>query len=233
MEVYNQMINYDIYGSPETWASYGDNISDIKVVNFGNGYNLASAVTSGKLSYDNGIDKSISFCGIGSECPFSNLVYYHGENGVITHDKKSNNVTSYFINTIPSLYDSKWNISAAYTLYDNTETFDFGIWSKGRDSERNANRWVQPVANFKPKNIVLCIYVDCKQTQNGAINTVTLNRYINKGYYLNHPYVERVIADINVGNYTSGGTNTRTTPLLTADFLMSVSTLEPFKSECF
>ena len=224
------MINYDIYGQPETWAYFGDNISDIKVANFGNGYNLASAVKAGKLSYDDGIDKSISFCGIGSECPFSNLVYYHGEKGVITSEKKSKNVTSYFFNSIPSLYNNNWNVSAAYTLYDNTETFDYGVWSKGGVTERNANRWVQPITDFKPKNIVLCIYVDCKKTQNDIITTVTLNDYINNDLYLQFPYVERVVGDINIGNYTSGDTNTRTTPLLTADFLMSVSTLEPFES---
>ena len=224
------MINYDIYGQPETWAYFGDNISDIKVANFGNGYNLASAVTAGKLSYDDGIDKSISFCGIGSECPFSNLVYYHGEKGIITHEKKSKNVTSYFINSIPSLYNNNWNISAAYTLYDDTETFGFGMWSKGRDTERNANRWVQPITDFKPKNIVLCIYVECKTSQNDVTTTVTLSDYLKNNYYTQHPYIERVVGDICVGNYTSGGTNTRTTPLLTADFLMSVSTLEPFES---
>lgn len=224
------MLNYDIYGQPETWDHYGDNMSDIKVANFGNGYNLASAVTVGKLSYDSGIDKSIAFCGIGSECPFSNLVYYHGENGVITHEKKSKKVTSYFFNSIPSLYNNYWYISGAYTLYDDTETFNYGVWSKGGDSERNANRWVQPITDFKPKNIVLCIYVECKTSQNDTPVTVTLSHYLKNNYYTQRPYIERVIGGINVGNYTSGGTNTRTTPLLTSDFLMSVSTLEPFES---
>lgn len=228
------MINYDIYGQPSTWGDYGANISDIKVAKFGNGYNLASAVTAGKLSYDSGIDKSIAFCGIGNECPFSNLVYYHGENGVITSEKKSKNVSSYFFNSIPSLYNNNWTISAAYTLYDKPDpyqTFDLGIWSKGGDSERNANRWVQPITDFKPKNIVLCIYVECKTSQNDVTTTVTLSDYFKNNYNTQHPYIERVIGDICVGNYTSGGTNTRTTPLLTADFLMSVSTLEPFESK--
>ena len=224
------MINYDIYGQPETWVSFGDNISDIKVANFGNGYNLKSAVTAGKLSYDKGIDKSIAFCGIGTECPFSNLVYYHGENGVITNEKKSINVSNYFFNSIPALYNSNWNISAAYTLYDDTETFNYGLWSKGGDSERNANGWVQPIADFKPKNIVLCIYVECKASQNDVTNTVTLSDYLKNNYYTQYPYIERVVGEINIGNYTPEGTNTRTSPLLTADFLMSVSTLEPFES---
>lgn len=228
------MINYDIYGQPSTWGDYGANISDIKVAKFGNGYNLASAVTAGKLSYDSGIDKSIAFCGIGNECPFSNLVYYHGENGVITSEKKSKNVSSYFFNSIPSLYNNNWTISAAYTLYDKPDpyqTFDLGIWSKGGDSERNANRWVQPITDFKPKNIVLCIYVECKTSQNDVTTTVTLSDYFKNNYNTQHPYIERVIGGINVGNYTPVGTNTRTTPLLTADFLMSVSTLEPFESK--
>ena len=226
-------INESIYGSPSSWANYGENINQIKIVNFGNGYNLSSGVINGKLSYDSEIDKSISFCGIGRECPFSNLVYYHGENGVITSEKKSINVSNYFFNSIPASYNNYWNISAAYTLYDTDlyQTFDLGIWSKGGDNERNANRWVQPIADFKPQNIVLCVYVDCKRTQNDTINTVTLNYYINNDLYLQFPYVERVVGEINIGNYTSGGTNTRTTPLLTADFLMSVSTLEPFESK--
>lgn len=223
-------INESIYGNPASWANYGANIDEIKVVNFGSGYNLASAVTTGKLSYDSGIDKSISFCGIGSECPFSNLVYYHGERGVITSEKKSRNISSYFFNSIPSIYSSYWNISAAYTLYDNTETFDYGVWGKGGDNQRNANNFVQPIADFKPQNIVLCIYVDCKQTQNGAINTLTLSDYINNDIYLLYPYVERVIGEIRVGNYTPNATNERTTPLLTADFIMNVSTLEEFEN---
>lgn len=223
-------INESVYGSPSSWANFGENINQIKVVNFGNGYNLSSGVINGKLSYDRGIDESIAFCGIGSECPFSNLVYYHGEKGVITHEKKSKNITSYFFNSIPSLYNSNWNVSAAYTLYDNIETFDYGVWSKGGDSERNANRWVQPIADFKPQNIVLCIYVDCKKTHDDVIVTRTLKDYIDNNDYLTFPYVERVTGAIYIGNYTPEGTNTRTTPLLTADFLMSVSTLEPFES---
>lgn len=230
MGVYKQMINYDIYGQPETWANFGANSSDIKVANFGGGYNLLTGVANGRLSYDTEIDKSISFCGVGKECPLSNLVYYHGENGTITNEVKTALVTNYFFNTIPSLYNSNWDISAAYTMYDDSNTFNIGVWSKGEESRRNANNWVQPVTDFKPQNIVLCIYVDCKQTQNGAISTVTLSDYITNNIYLNYPYVERVIGDIRVGNYTSGSTNTRSTPLLTADFIMSVSTLEPFES---
>lgn len=225
------MINYEIYGQPSTWANYGENINQIKVANFGNsGYNLYSGVVNGKLSYDNGLDKSISFCGIGSECPFSNLVYYHVGNEVITHEKKLKNVSSYFFNSVPSTYNSYWNISAAFTMYDDSSTFDLGTWSKGGDNQRNANNFVQPITDFKPQNIVLCIYVDCKQTQNGAISTVTLSDYINNNIYLQYPYVERVIGDIRVGNYTEGETNERSTPLLTADFIMNVSTLEEIES---
>lgn len=220
------MINYDIYGQPESWANYGENISDIKVANFGNGYNLATGVTNGKLSYDSGIDKSIAFCGIGEECPFSNLVYYHGDNEVITHELINKNVSNYFFNTIPAVYSSYWNISAAFVMYDDTETFDFGTWSKGGDNQRNANLFVQPIADFKPQNIVLCIFIDCKATKDGSITTVTLNKYLENDAYLQNPYVERVIGEIFVGNTN----NTRTTPLLTADFIMNISTLEPFES---
>lgn len=223
-------INESVYGSPNTWANYGANISDIKVANFGGGYNLATGVANGKLSYDSGIDETISFCGVGKECPLSNLVYYHGENGTITNEVKTALVTNYFLNSIPSIYNSYWDISAAFTMYDSSNTFDLGTWDKAGDSQRNANNFVQPITDFKPQNIVLCIFVDCKQTQNGAINTVTLSDYINNNLYVQYPYVERAIGDIYIGNYTSGGTNTRTTPLLTADFLMSVSTLEPFES---
>lgn len=222
-------INEGVYGSPNTWAYYGTNISDIKVANFGGGYNLATGVANGKLSYDSGIDETISFCGVGKECPLSNLVYYHGENGTITNEVKTALVTNYFLNSIPTVYNSYWDISAAFTMYDSSNTFDLGVWGKGGDSQRNANLFVQPITDFKPQNIVLCIYVDCKQTQNGGISTVSLSNYITNTYLL-YPYVERVVGDIRVGNYTSGGTNTRTTPLLTADFLMSVSTLEPFES---
>lgn len=223
-------INKSIYGAPNTWVDYGTNISDIKVANFGTGYNLAHGIINGKLSYDTPLDNSISFCGIGKECPLSNLVYYHGESGTITNEVKTALVTNYFLNTIPSAYNTYWDISAAFTMYDDSNTFDLGTWSKGGDSQRNANNFVQPVTDFKPQNIVLCIFVDCKQTQNGAINTVTLSKYINDDIYLQYPYVERVIGGIYIGNYTSGGTNTRTTPLLTADFIMSISTLDPFES---
>lgn len=222
-------INESIYGSPGSWAHFGG-ISDIKVANFGGGYNLLTGVTNGKLSYDNGLDNSISFCGVGKECPLSNLVYYHGENSTISSEVKIALVTNYFLNTIPSIYNSNWDISAAYTIYDDLNTFNLGVWSKGGDNRRNANNWVQPVTDFKPQNIVLCIYVDYKETQNGVISTATLSDYIKTKIYLNCPYVERVIGDIRVGNYTSGGTNTRTTPLLASDFIMSMSTLEPFES---
>lgn len=220
------MINYDVYGQPSTWANYGENIDEIKVANFGNGYNLLAGINNYKLSVDKPIDKSISFCGIGEECPFSNLVYYHGDNGVISHEISRKNVSNYFFNSIPAIYSSYWNISAAFTMYNNSEAFDLGTWEKGGNNTRNANLFVQPVADFKPQNIVICIYVDCKTTKDGGVNTVTLKDYLRNDYYLQYPYVERVIGDLLIGNKNE----LRTTPLLTADFIMSISTLEPFES---
>lgn len=228
------MINYDIYGQPETWADFGNNISDIKVACFDeNGdakYNLSAGIQSGKLSYDIPLDKSISFCGIGEECPFSNLVYYHGENGSISRENKSR-ITNYFLNSIPTIYNNYYDISSAFTLYDDSTIFDFGTWEKAGVNPRNANLWVQPIADFKPQNIVLCIYVSCKSTQNGAVITFSLHDYLLNNIYVNNPYVERVFAEPRIANYEKGQTTfARSTPLLTADFLMSPSILEPFES---
>lgn len=228
------MINYEIYGQPSTWAYYGNNISDIKVACFDENsatkYNLFAGIQSGKLSYDIPLDKSISFCGIGEECPMSNLVYYHGENGSISHEKKSR-ITNYFLNSIPTAYNNYWDISSAFTLYDNSNTFDLGTWEKGNVNPRNANVYVQPIANFKPQNIVLCIYVSCKATQNGEINSIPLHDYLANNSYIINPYVERVFAKPLISNYDHEQTTfARSTPILTADFLMSPSILEPFES---
>lgn len=224
------MINESVYGQPSSWADYGNNINQVKVANFGSGYNLYTGVNNGKLSYDEPIDQSIAFCGIGKECPFSNLVYYHNENGSILNEVKAKNISNYFIGSIPSVYDNYYDISAAFTLYDASSAFDVGVWEKGGDNMRNANLYVQPVADFKPQNIVLCIYIDCKQTKDGATVTTYLKNYIDNRQYIQYPYVERVYADILIGNYREGETNTRTTPLLTADFLMFFSSLEEFES---
>lgn len=228
------MINYDIYGQPSTWAYYGNNISDIKVACFDENsatkYNLIAGIQSGKLSYNIPLDKSISFCGIGEECPFSNLVYYHGENGSISHEKKSR-ITNYFLNSIPTAYNNYYDISSAFTLYDNSTTFDLGTWEKGNINPRNANLYVQPIADFKPQNIVLCIYVSCKSTQNGTVTNVSLHDYLLNNSYVNNPYVERVFAEPRIANYDEGQTTfARSTPLLTADFLLSPSIMESFES---
>lgn len=228
------MINYDIYGQPSTWAYYGNNISDIKVACFDENsatkYNLFAGIQSGKLSYNIPLDKSISFCGIGEECPFSNLVYYHGENGSISHEKKSR-ITNYFLNSIPTAYNNYYDISSAFTLYDNSNTFDLGTWEKANVNPRNANVYVQPIADFKPQNIVLCIYVSCKATQNGEINSMPLHDYLANNSYIINPYVERVSAQALISNYDHEQTTfARSTPILTADFLMSPSILEPFES---
>ena len=228
------MINYDIYGQPSTWAFYGNNISDIKVACFDENsaakYNLFAGIQSGKLSYNIPIDKSISFCGIGEECPFSNLVYYHGDSTSISHEKKSR-ITNYFLNSIPTAFNNYYDVSSAFTLYDNSTTFDLGTWEKANVNPRNANLYVQPIADFKPQNIVLSIYVSCKSTQNGAINTVSLHDYLANNYYTINPYVERVFAEPRIANYAQEQTTfARSTPLLTADFLMSPSVLEPFES---
>jgi hypothetical protein len=228
------MINYDIYGQPSTWAYYGNNISDIKFACFDeNGatkYNLYAGILSGKLSYNVPLDKSISFCGIGEECPFSNLVYYHGENGSISHEKKSR-TTNYFLNSIPTAYNNYYDKSSAFTLYDSSNTFDLGTWEKGNANLRNANLFIQPIADFKPQNIVLCIYVSCKSTQNGAVTNVSLHDYLLNNSYVNNPYVERVFAEPRIANYEQEQTTfARSTPILTADFLMSPSILESFES---
>lgn len=223
-------LNYDVYGQPESWASYGNNINQVKVANFGSGYGLINGIVNNKLSYDEPIDPTIAFCGIGGECPFSNLVYYHNENGHISREIQAKDSTGYFIGSVPSAYNTYWDISAAFTMYDSSSAFDLGTWEKGNASTRNANLFVQPIADFKPQNIALCIYVDCKQTKDGAIVSTYLKNYIETRQYIQYPYVERVYGDILIGNYTQGGTNERTTPLLTADFLMFFSTLGEFES---
>lgn len=228
------MINYEIYGQPTTWAFYGNNISDIKVACFDENsatkYNLIAGIQSGKLSYNIPLDKSISFCGIGEECPLSNLVYYHGENGSISYEKKSR-ITNYFLNSIPTAYNNYYDISSAFTLYDNSNTFDLGTWEKANVNPRNANLYVQPIADFKPQNIVLCIYVSCKSTQNGTVTNVSLHDYLLNNSYVNNPYVERVFAEPRIANYEQEQTTfARSTPILTADFLMSPSIMESFES---
>ena len=223
------MINYNIYGQPDTWYSFDGNVSDIKVVNFGGGPLLSYGVRNNRISYAQPIDKSLAFCGIGKECPFSNLTYYHGNGSTLTFEVKQNN-TNYFLNALPNIYQSYWQLSSAFTMYDNTETFNIGSWDKAGTNETYCSNWVEPIADFNPKNIVLCIYVDCKEAVNGALSSVTLSDYIDNNGYESVPYVERVYAYPYVGNYNGENTLNRTTPGLAGNFCLTPSTLEYFES---
>jgi hypothetical protein len=223
------MINYDVYGQPSTWFSFDGNVSDIKVVNFGNGPLLSYGIINNRLSYEQPIDKSLAFCGIGLECPFSNLSYYHGDGVAITHEVKQNN-TNYFLNALPNVYQSYWQLSSAFTMYNNAETFNVGSWDKAGTNETYCCNWVEPVADFNPKNIVLCIYVDCKDTVNGALSSATLSEYIDNNIYESSSYVERVYAYPYIGNYNGIDTLRRTTPALAGNFCLTPSTLEYFES---
>ena len=171
-------INEDVYGAADTWADayYQQRaiVNKNKIGNFGNNtYTLAQGVSKGKLTYNEGIDKSISFCGLGKESALSHIAFIA---------RTSSNTAD-----VLSVNERLATNFGFFERVDNSMTFD-GTDYRTNDKQNyawgdysnlyNFTKTLRPLTVVNPHNLVLCIYVKCADANHNNPQTMTLKSYI-------------------------------------------------------
>jgi hypothetical protein len=142
-------INTSIYGGQEDWVSVYDYYAGgteekdkLKVANFGNQRTtIGAAIEEGRLELDTSWDNSLSYCGLGSEAPLSNIEWFaklpdgDGSDG--------NNITMWGKKDTRTITNFALGVSAE-GITGPTQQRSSGYWVKGDQWAPNKfkfNRW--------------------------------------------------------------------------------------------
>lgn len=213
-------VNESIYGAPETWDG-NPTYSFLKMADFGENQNtLLNGVTLGKLSPETPIDKSITFCGVGKECPLSNVqILASNGNEAVFESNIERSVTNWCVYTTTE----RW------VLYGdpNRISDEHSDWKDVITDTNNINRYLKPITDFNIKNLVGVILVRCYTTSWAGGFTVTLKDYLEQ-YANTHPYIWEVYLSLYGGEV---GSSFGRDPLYSASGIyggISISTLDSF-----
>lgn len=177
-------INESIYGNKTSWDNNPE-CSFLKMADFGENQNsLLNGVTLGKLSPETPIDKSIAFCGVGKECPLSNVQVLTNEgNNAVFENSIERSTTNWCLYTT----------TERFILYGdpNRISDEHSDWKDVITDTNNINRYIKPIADFNIKNLVGNIQVRCYNAERGGGFTASLKEYLEQ-YVNNYPYISEV-----------------------------------------
>lgn len=200
--------NEQIYGNESDWqqqyfsqSASLDSPPPNKCPSFNsNNYSqLYFALENHRVTTDETIDKSISYCGLGTESDSSHVHSIVNENGTLKLKTVDRKVTNFFFwERTGTSYVSTTNgtlaLSSTYSWYGNVDS-------------GNMNAQISPICSINVKNQVLCIRVRCMATDKESVEDFTLESYMNN--YTNYPYVIMVYAVSFNGYQIPRGSNLR------------------------
>lgn len=187
-------VNTNVYGAAEQWinTSFYDKFYRNKKANFGdNTSKLGDGVSKGKLSYSEPIDKSLSYCGLGTECALSHVRYVQNVNNTATIiDSQDRFQTNFLFGEITT----QTGMTGDYT---NSQLSDFKYqkaWQSSFDNDtwwsNNKNKLIEPYTSIHPKSVVFLIYVIAANASFTDLINVTLSEYRNQ--YTSYPNISQV-----------------------------------------
>lgn len=184
-------VNENVYGTKNLWhdAFFQQQqlVNKNKLPYFGvNKTTLIDGVTAGKLSFSEPIDKTISFCGLGTECALSHIAYTNFVNGnVEITDIQDRIVTNFGFFEKSNTTQYITNASAFY--YDNIDWIKWGDYTE----LANYQRLLSALTLVNPHNIVLAINVSAYDSNMSNPITTSLYNYILYNTST-HPNIHRV-----------------------------------------
>lgn len=211
-------VNESIYGSKTDWnrmtgTDFADTAMNYYYANFGNQSTydssfLQAGVDNGKITLNEPIDKSLSWCGLGSNSTFSNLECYNNRPWEDANDafkminKDARTVTNFAIfgkiatggpvNSSPSY----WNYSdTSSTTYASRSRWSPEATTGTSSSTRNFNMGLRPVTQIPMRNCVLVPFVECVESIDAVLtgaHNVAMWDYLNPEStynYTNCPYI--------------------------------------------
>lgn len=208
-------INESVYGSANNWIDtyFYDKFYHNKKANFGdNTTRLLDGVAKGKLSYTEPIDKSLSYCGLGTESALSHLKVVDVTNGatriVDTIDRFTTNFGFFEI-------AQNTGIDGNYAASQLNEMKIYRAWQEITDDSDvywsiNKNKILCPYTLIHPKSVVFVINVRAYNS-NDAYDDFTLDEY--RTAHTNYPRISQVTITpyMNNPNAFSENQPTRTT----------------------
>lgn len=201
-------VNENVYGAANTWANAYYQQAQLtdknKIANFGsNTYTLADGVSKGKLSYSDGIDKSISFCGLGTECALSHI-------GFIA--RTSNNTaeivsTNERIQTNFGFFEMINNDLRMTADFRTNELYKFA-WGN-HSNLSNYNKKLRPLTQVNPHNFIFVIRVRAFKSNYSEFVDVDLKTYLST-HKTNYPkiccaYLVPYFGNATIGRLTEAG----------------------------
>lgn len=185
-------INESIYGASDQWINSTFNsyiINKNKVAYFAaNQSRLENGVNAGKLSYSEPIDKSLSYCGLGSESALSHVgwIWLDEDNNTYHimewQDRQVTNFSFFQQN------DSNINMSLSPDQLDYTTPMSRGLFWQELQSSWNHNKYLQPYTLINPNNFVLCIYIYATNSTYSSTVDVDYKTYFST-YKTTHPNI--------------------------------------------
>lgn len=192
-------VNTSVYGLSAQWSNAFFQQAQItdknKLAYFGeNAKTLSQGVINNKLSYSQPIDKSLSYCGLGTESAMSHVVYcgLH-DNAFKAYDSTDRQVTNFSFfekqtNTVPITQD---------LIFLNE--LNRVAWTENMNSEWNITGDLIPYTVINPHNIVLYVSVDVSNGD-GTYTTTSFNYFKNAHTTQNWTRIARVNITPYFGN---------------------------------
>lgn len=182
-------VNYDVYGRPEQWVDCYYQQTALTDKNkkawFGGTTNqtqLRGAVNQNKLSYNNPVDKSIVFCGIGSESALSHISYIgkDPDNPIRAKvlETQDFDVSNYAFFEKTNQYGTQTTDAITYFRTDHLNRV---AWVSDIDTDWNIAPYLEPYTSINPHNIALSIRVICGANNVGSnVQNLVLKEYMTR-----------------------------------------------------
>lgn len=211
-------VNESIWGTKANWelssitglsSTTGMTVDDKYKVyqgNFGQGTatyqsygSLAKGFAANKVKLNEMIDKSMCYCALGAESPFSKIRYINTRTmAVEAMDNRTKTDFCFAVDRYTGLTNTPREIRQ--TLNTSSSNFNDDMrsrWSPNVTLAQPAyNGYLEPIIQFSPKNFVLLIQLtavsDLNAGSTGSSQTYTLDEYINGEHYIDYPYITHV-----------------------------------------
>lgn len=196
-------INTNVYGNSEQWTDAFFQQSQItdknKLAYFGeNAKTLAQGVANNKLSYSEPIDKSLSYCGLGTESAMSHVVYcgLH-DNAFQAYDSTDRQVTNF------AFFEKQTNTSYLSQDFIWLNELNRVDWSENINTEWNYTKDLIPYTVINPHNILLYVSLSVSNGD-GTYQYTSLNYFRNNYAQQNWTRIARVKLTPYFGSNTDG-----------------------------
>ena len=192
-------VNTNVYGLPEQWTNAFFQQVQIttknKLASFGtNAKTLSEGVTAAKLSYDSPIDKSLSYCGLGTESAMSHVVYcgLH-DNAFKAYDSTDREVTNF------AFFEKQTSTTYIADDFIRLNELNRVDWSENINPEWNFTKDLIPYTVINPHNILLYVSLSVSNGD-GAYQYTSLNYFRNNHTQQNWTRIARVKLTPYFGN---------------------------------